>query len=170
MIRLIPTTIADEAIKDLYEEAFPEEERRPWNQQLLLVASGKLQLLRIIREDAFAGFIFYWTLPEFSFIEHFAIHPGTRGGGAGTQVMQLMETQLGEIVLEVEPPVTEQAIRRIKFYERLGYQAFTESYHQPPYYPHYPLLELRLMQKGLSPAAAMFSNIKDQLYKYVYNK
>ncbi|MDR6565407.1 GNAT family N-acetyltransferase [Chitinophaga ginsengisegetis] len=170
MIRLVPTTIADEAIKNLYEEAFPEEERRPWNQQLSLVASGKLQLLRIVREDAFAGFIFYWNLPAFSFIEHFAIHPAARGGGAGTQVMQLMEAQLNGIVLEVEPPVTEQAIRRIKFYERLGYQTFAESYYQPPYYPHYPPLELRLMQKGLPPAAATFPDIKNQLYKYVYNK
>ncbi|MEZ2443710.1 GNAT family N-acetyltransferase [Chitinophaga sp. RCC_12] len=170
MIRLIPTTIANEATRDLYEEAFPEEERRPWNQQVQLVASRKLQLLHIHREDAFAGFIFYWNLPEFSFIEHFAIHPRTRGGGAGTQVMQLMEAQLNRIVLEVEPPVTEQAIRRIKFYGRLGYQAFAESYHQPPYHPHYPPLELRLMQKGLAPAAAMFPNIKEQLYKYVYNK
>jgi ribosomal protein S18 acetylase RimI-like enzyme len=170
MIRLVPTTIADEATKNLYEEAFPEQERRPWNQQLSLVTSGKLQLLHIVREDAFAGFIFYWNLPAFSFIEHFAIHPGARGGGTGTQVMQLMEVQLNGIVLEVEPPVTEQAIRRIKFYERLGYQTFAESYYQPPYYPYYAPLELRLMQKGLPPAVAAFPDIKDQLYKYVYNK
>lgn len=170
MIRLIPTTVADEAIKDLYEQAFPEEERRPWDQQLMLIASGKLHLLRIVSDNIFAGFIFYWRLPGFSFIEHFAIHPGTRGGGAGTQVMLLMEAELGGIVLEVEPPVTEQAIRRISFYERLGYQAFTESYHQPSYYPHYPPLELRLMQKGLTPGTAAFQTIKGSLYKHVYNQ
>ncbi|HEY8959475.1 GNAT family N-acetyltransferase [Chitinophaga sp.] len=170
MIRLIPTTIAHEAIKDLYEEAFPEEERRPWDQQLMLMVSGKLQLLRIENDDTFAGFIFFWRLPGFSFIEHFAIHPGARGGGAGTQVMLQMEDKLGGIVLEVEPPVTEQAIRRIVFYERLGYQAFAEPYHQPPYYPQYPPLELRLMQKGLATGTATFQTVRDRLYKYVYNK
>lgn len=170
MIRLIPTTVANEAIKDLYEDAFPEEERRPWNQQLMLTASGKLQLLRIENDDRFAGFIFFWRLPDFSFIEHFAIHPGARGGGAGTQVMLQMEAELGGIVLEVEPPVTEQAIRRIGFYERLGYQAFTEPYYQPSYYSRYPPLELRLMQKGLSPGIATFQTVKEALYKYAYNK
>lgn len=170
MIRLVPTTIADEAIKDLYEDAFPKEERRPWDQQLLLITSGKLQLLRIVSNDTFAGFIFYWRLPGFSFIEHFAIQPGARGGGAGTQIMLLMEAELGGIVLEVEPPVTEQAIRRISFYERLGYKAFTASYYQPSYYPGHPPLELRLMQKGLTPGTADFQTIKDRLYKYVYNQ
>ncbi len=170
MIELIPTTTVEEAVKALYEDAFPLQERRPWDQQLALVASGKLKLLRINREDAFAGFIFYWQLPTFSFIEHFAIHPDKRGGGAGTAVMQVMEARLKQIVLEVEPPATEQAIRRIKFYERLGYHTFPEPYQQPSYYPEFPPLDLRLMQKGLDPAAARFTNIRDQLYKYVYNK
>jgi ribosomal protein S18 acetylase RimI-like enzyme len=170
MIELIPTNILDDVVKARYEEAFPLEERRPWDQQLALIASGKLQLLRIHRDHHDAGFIFYWSLPAFSFIEHFAIHPDHRGGGTGTQVMQTMEARLKQIVLEVEPPITEQAIRRIKFYERLGYQTFPEPYQQPPYYPQFPPLDLRLMQKGLAPAAADFTSIRNQLYQYVYNK
>ncbi|SEW28231.1 GNAT family N-acetyltransferase [Chitinophaga arvensicola] len=170
MIELIPVNIVEDAVKTLYEDAFPLEERRPWDQQLALVATGKLQLLRINRDHDYAGFIFYWSLPAFSFIEHFAIHPDKRGGGAGTQVMQVMEARLKQIVLEVEPPITEQAIRRIKFYERLGYQTFPEPYQQPAYYPQFAPLDLHLMQKGLSPAAADFISIRDQLYKYVYNK
>ncbi|PSL50036.1 ribosomal protein S18 acetylase RimI-like enzyme [Chitinophaga niastensis] len=170
MISMIPTNIAEDAVKSLYEAAFPKEERRPWEQELQLIATGKIRLLTLAKEAAFAGFVCYWQLPAFSFIEHFAIHPDTRGGGAGTQVMQLLEAQLGTIVLEVEPPLTEQAIRRIKFYERLGYQTFSQSYQQPPYYPDYPPLELRLMQKGMPHTATAFAQIKDQLYKSVYNK
>lgn len=82
--------------------------------------------------------------------------------------MQQLEIQFGKMVLEVEPPVTEQAIRRIKFYERLGYQTFPDAYYQPAYHEGYPPLELRLMQKGLTPGET-FLSIKNQLYKYVYN-
>lgn len=168
---MIPVTIADEAIKDLYEEAFPKAEKRPWDWQLALIAAGKIQILRIVKEEEyFAGFVFYWKLPAFNFVEHFAIHADARGGGAGTQVMQLLEKKLGTIVLEVEPPATEQAIRRIKFYERLGYQTFPDTYEQPSYYPESGPLTLCLMYKGFPPAAANFQQVKDQLYKYVYTK
>lgn len=168
MIDLKPVTITDAAIKQLYEEAFPLEERRPWDWQLSLIAAGKIRVLRIMREELFAGFVFYWKLPAFSFIEHFAIHANARGGGAGAQVMQLLEKRLETIVLEVEPPATEQAIRRIKFYERLGYHTFSETYQQPSYYPELPPLTLCLMHKKL--ADEDFSYVRDQLYKYVYIK
>jgi GNAT superfamily N-acetyltransferase len=170
MISLIPTNIADDAIKSLYEDAFPEEERRPWDQEIELISTGRIQLLTLSKGDSFAGFLCYWQFPAFSFIEHFAIHPDAQGGGAGTQVMQLLESQLGPIVLEVEPPLTEQAIRRMKFYERLGYQTFLQPYQQPPYYPQYPPLDLCLMQKGLPHTATTFAQIKEQLYKEIYNK
>lgn len=171
MIDLIPVTIADKAIKELYEEAFPKEEQRPWDWQLRLIAAGKIRILRIVKEEEqFAGFVFYWHLPTFNFIEHFAIHAEARGGGAGTRVMQLLEQQLGTIVLEVEPPATEQAIRRIKFYERLGYQTFPDTYEQPSYYPEFPPLTLCLMYKGFPPATANFQHVKEQLYQYVYTK
>lgn len=41
MIDMIPVTIADAAIKELYEEAFPKEEQRPWDWQLQLIAAEK---------------------------------------------------------------------------------------------------------------------------------
>jgi len=168
-MELIPVSIADDAIKRLYEDAFPKEERRPWNWQLELIAAGELRVLRISRDGLFAGFIFYWQLSAFAFIEHFAVHPDARGGGAGTRAMELLEKELGTMILEVEPPITEQAIRRIKFYERLGYTTFPDTYHQPSYYPEFPPLALRLMHKGLPPALD-FSYVQDQLYQYVYKQ
>lgn len=169
MIRLIQETSADDRIKALYEEAFPLQERRPWPLQKQLIAAGRIHILRITKEDRFAGFVFFWKLPAFSFIEHFAVDPASRGGGTGTQVMKEMETLLGTIILEVEPPDTEQAIRRIHFYERLGYHTFPEPYQQPSYYPPHPPLDLRLMHKNL-PATANFAFVRDQLYELVYHK
>ncbi|MFY0252434.1 GNAT family N-acetyltransferase [Chitinophaga sp. 30R24] len=170
MIYLIPQPVATPLMKDLYEEAFPEQERRPWEKEQQLIAEGRLQLCHIVLDNTFVGFVCYWQLPLFSFIEHFAVHPQARGGGMGTQVMQLLEAALESIVLEVEPPVTEQAIRRIIFYERLGYHTFKESYFQPSYSPDYPPLELRLMYKGLSSHIAEFTQVREQLYKHVYHQ
>ncbi|MCW3463205.1 GNAT family N-acetyltransferase [Chitinophaga nivalis] len=170
MIQLVSVTEANEAVYNLFEAAFPIEERRPWDKQLHLMAIGELRLLHILKDDVFAGFVFYWELPDFCFIDYFAILPAARGGGSGTQVMQLLEQRFSHIVLEVEPPLTEEAVRRIGFYERLGYQTFPQLYHQPPHHAHLPPLELRLMQKGMSSTDAAFQEIKDQLYKNIYSK
>ncbi|HVI43632.1 MAG TPA: GNAT family N-acetyltransferase [Chitinophaga sp.] len=170
MIKMIPAHTATEDIRELYEDTFPHEEKRNWSRQLQLMAAGKLQLLRLHDDnDVFAGFIFYWNLHDFIFIEYFAIHPAMRGGGMGSQIMQQLDEQFTHIVLEVEPPITETAIRRIVFYERLGYITFPQIYHQPPHHDGYPPLELRLMQKGLVMDEKAFSRIKERLYCEVYN-
>ncbi|WP_291907903.1 GNAT family N-acetyltransferase [Chitinophaga sp. CB10] len=167
MITLHPLHQPTAAIRDLYETAFPLAERRPWPAQLKLLAAGKLRLFEIQSQEQYAGFIFYWALPRFAFVEHFAIEPAARGGGAGTAVMRQMEAALKTIVLEVEPPDTEQAIRRINFYERLGYRTFPDYYEQPPYHPGYPPLQLRLMYLNLPPGMD-FIAIKQTLYSEIY--
>ncbi|MFB6455246.1 GNAT family N-acetyltransferase [Chitinophaga sp. Hz27] len=168
MIALHRSNTATDEVRNLYESAFPLEERRPWPDQLKLLEKGAIHLLTLEKEGKFAGLVFYWQLPAFAFIEYFAISPETRGGGAGTTVMKLLEEELKSIVLEVEPPNTEQAIRRINFYERLNYQTFPEYYEQPPYYPGYPFLQLKLMHLGLPPGLD-FVYIKKALYSTVYH-
>ncbi|NIG53125.1 GNAT family N-acetyltransferase [Chitinophaga sp. Cy-1792] len=168
MIALHQSKTATDEIRNLYESAFPLEERRPWPDQLKLLAADKIRLLTLEKDGKFAGFVFYWQLPAFAFIEYFAISPESRGGGAGTTVMTLLEKELKSIVLEVEPPNTEQAIRRINFYERLHYKTFPEYYEQPPYYPGYPFLQLKLMYLG-TPPDLDFITIKKALYATVYN-
>lgn len=168
MIILKPANTPDEAVRELYEEAFPYEERRDWPVVLSLMETGKLRLLHLTKDGQFAGFVFYWPLPDFTFIEYFAVHAAARGGGIGTYIMEELEKMFGRLVLEVEPPLTEQARRRIVFYERLGYKMFDEPYFQPPHHEGYPQLELRLMQKG-STHGETFQTIKNQIYHYVYN-
>ena len=47
MIQLTPVAMADDAMKDLYNEAFPLEERRPWPLQEQLIAAGRLRITRM---------------------------------------------------------------------------------------------------------------------------
>ncbi|MGN7820201.1 GNAT family N-acetyltransferase [Chitinophaga sp. 22536] len=169
MITLQQVDIPGQAIKELYEEAFPYEERRDWPVVLSLLGSGKLKILQLEKDGEFAGFVCYWPLPDYTFVEYLAIHAAARGGGIGTHIMEELEKRFGNLVLEVEPPLTEQAKRRVVFYERLGYLAFEQPYYQPPYHEGYPLLELRLMQKGSTHDGETFLNIKNQIYRFVYN-
>lgn len=162
-----PVTIPDQVIQ-LYEQAFPVEERRNLSAQQTLLNSGALRLALLEKDGLFAGFVFYWQLTDFAFIEHFAVSADQRGAGIGSGVMRLMEQEYPCIVLEVEPPHTIDAQRRIRFYEGLGFTAYTFSYLQPPYQAGGQPLPMLLMQKGMPPEEHTFSKISTEIYLEVY--
>ena len=156
-------------IKDLYHHSFPLYERRPWPQQVLLVEEKKLQLLELVLDNRFAGFIFFWPLSAFIFIEHFAIDHTRRGSGIGTQAMQHVAAVSGTVILETEPEDQGMhAQRRIRFYEKLGYKKFPFPYQQPPYLPGYPAPNMYLMHNGQPTGAADFEKVKNEIYTTVY--
>ena len=56
-------------------------------------------------------------------------------GGYGTKAIELLKTTFNKpIILEAEAPVTEQQIKRIAFYERLGFKVNDFYYEQPSYH------------------------------------
>jgi ribosomal protein S18 acetylase RimI-like enzyme len=162
-----PVTIP-ENVAELYEQAFPHEERRNLPAQQLLLNNGALRLALLENDGVYAGFVFYWQLTDFVFIEHFAISPGLRSSGIGSEVMQLMQQEHPRIVLEVEPPHADDSVRRIRFYERLGFKAYAYPYLQPPYLAGGTPLNMLLMQKGMSPEEHTFTKINSEIYLEVY--
>jgi ribosomal protein S18 acetylase RimI-like enzyme len=164
---LSPVIIPDQ-VAQLYEQAFPVEERRNLPAQQTLLNNGALRLALLEKDHVFAGFIFYWQLTDFVFIEHFAVGTEQRGTGIGSRVMRLMEQIHGKIVLEVEPPDTVDAQRRIKFYEGLGFKAYNDTYLQPPYRVGGQPLPMLLMQKGMPPEEHTFTKISTEIYLEVY--
>lgn len=164
---LSPVNIPDQVIQ-LYEQAFPVEERRNLPAQQTLLNSGALRLAQLENDDVFAGFVFYWQLTDFAFIEHFAVSPEQRGAGIGSAVMRLMEQEYPSIVLEVEPPHTIDAQRRIRFYEGLGFETYAFTYLQPPYQAGGQPLPMLLMQKGMPPEEHTFTRISTEIYLEVY--
>ena len=157
-------------IKDLYESAFPLYERRPWQQQQDLVNQDKLQLLQLTQEDIFTGFVFFWHLNKFVFIEHFAIAGADRGKGSGSTVMQLLAIAFPHIVLETEPEEKNNlAARRVVFYEKQGYRKFPYAYQQPSYAPGYPAQAMLLMHNGTQNDYPVFEKIKTEIHRMVYN-
>ena len=70
------------------------------------------------------GFLNFWELSDFVYLEHFAVDKNLRGKGLGSELIRkLSEICAGKtIVLEAEPPeLNEFSSRRIEFYRRLGF-------------------------------------------------
>ncbi|MFT3704065.1 MAG: GNAT family N-acetyltransferase [Agriterribacter sp.] len=157
------------SIKELYEQAFPPNERRPWNEQLTLIETGRLLAETISIDEAFTGFIFYWKLTDFVFIEHFSIADSNRGKGIGSKIIQLLADRFHTIVLEAEPQETNaDAARRIQFYIRSGFELFKEPYEQPPYIPGGPCHAMQLMHLQMDSSKTTFSAVKNEIYGKVY--
>lgn len=139
-----------EKVQAIYDEAIPPQERWSFAQFLTLAQKQPRFTAHLIWVDAhIAGVASYWRFEEpcaFGFIECIAIDRTLRGKSLGTQTMQTLLAHLAiPVVLEVEPPQTEQAIQRIRFYERLGFTIWDRTYIQPAYASTLPEVPMFLM-------------------------
>jgi ribosomal protein S18 acetylase RimI-like enzyme len=155
----------------LYETSFPEDERRDRLSQRLLLENPRYRLIPYYKDDRMLAFLSLWNLNEFVFIEHFAVKENFRGNGYGSKIINSIKEQFGKkMVLEVEPPVDVVKKKRIKFYERLGFQLNDCHYIQPPYSKQQKALRMRLMSYPIPIPADKVSNVVKNIYTYVYNK
>ena len=115
------------------ERNFVSDERRDYNDALSLYKSGKYEILHFISDGERVGFLTVWTFSDFTFAEHFVIYERYRNRGYGAKALDTLKTLYSKIVLEAEPPITDIAKRRIKFYERNGFVQNEKSYMQPAY-------------------------------------
>lgn len=173
-MKLIPVHTQDAhyaQAEALMLQAFPAEERRPTEQQRFFTDHQPLFHPHVLMEgDKFIGILNYWTLDDFVYVEHLATDPALRGGGLGSQALHLLAEQADcPIVLEVEPPTYDLAIRRIEFYRRNGYRLWeAQSYIQPPYTESLCALPLLLMVKGALDEQHDFARIRKLLHLHVY--
>ena len=92
-------------LRQIYEEAFPPEERRPWSQLFDQQHCEHVAQL-IIYAERVAGFLVSWELPSSHYFEYLVIDPALRGQGLGTKVLQRISQLYDDeypIVLEAEP-------------------------------------------------------------------
>lgn len=159
-----------EELCQLYLEAFPEEERRPLEKWLKLIDEEPMfRILTVMKNGNFVGFMTYWTFPDFTYVEHFAIKPSYRGGGLGGVALKLfLELQDQPVVLEVELPTTLIAQKRICFYEKYHFVRLPEPYQQPPYRSGDSWLPMAIMYYSKGRSIPEIEKIKKLLYEYVY--
>lgn len=174
MIKLQRIKTADvdlyQFMENLITTAFPAEEYRALEQ--LREYTDKVELFHnnvILEDEHPIGLLTYWNFGEFYYIEHFATDPSMRNGGYGKKTLEYVCTQLGKpIVLEVERPEEEMAIRRIGFYQRQGFKLWKNDYLQPPYKEGDDFLPLYIMAHGDLNPDTDYETVKNKIHRFVY--
>ena len=90
--------IADEGAQykwqlyDLYDKAFPEQEKKPLQVMEQLVADGKMEMLVLVDEDEFAGLAINLIDEEQNraLLDYYAIVPEKRNGGYGSKGLEVL--------------------------------------------------------------------------------
>ena len=105
-------------IKEIYEEAFPENERIDFY-QLLKGASPNGKLYGLYEKDMPLGLCYLNLEETFCYLVYFAIDKDKRNLGYGGLALSLIKKKFKKpITLCVENPTTELKKRRIEFYKR----------------------------------------------------
>lgn len=117
-------------VSELYEEAYPIEERTETERLLRMIEDCPEMTFNAIMDenDVFAGMAVVWELGICRYLLYLAVLREKRNLGIGAAALSAlqMESPL-PIILEVELPSDELKRRRIGFYERNGFHIETEN-------------------------------------------
>lgn len=122
--------VADKAalsrIKQLYKQAFPRRERKPFGMILRAARRGAVDVLALT-DGKFCGLMIAARCEDVVMLDYFAVLPELRGGGRGAEALGLFADRYRgcKIVLEIESPDVksdnlEQRVRRKSFYLKNG--------------------------------------------------
>lgn len=116
-------------IKKLYKTAFPRKDRTLFKGLINRKERGHSDILSIVNNDGeFSGFLITVHHQDLLLIDYFAIAENARGGGIGSQALQLVEDKyagkrifLFIEMLEESASNYRQRVSRKNFYLRNGY-------------------------------------------------
>lgn len=114
-------------ILDLYQQAFPEAERKPFSLIERKTAMGSMEILAIKEENKRVGLAITAEEDSLVVLDYFAITEEWRGQGAGSEALMLLQAlyEDKQFFLEIEEPDEnaenqEQRLRRKAFYLKNG--------------------------------------------------
>ena len=121
---------ADPALRALYESAFPDEERIPWDDLLRLVREMPLEFSEYRDGEELLGLTIVYPRPRLSWFWYFAVPEERRGRGIGQRILSTLLSRYEghSMVLDMEDPAQpdapnpEQRRRRTAFYRRNGFR------------------------------------------------
>lgn len=115
-------------IKQIYFEAFPKSERKPFFTVRRSVKKGKAQVLTALQEDILLGFVMAIPYHDMIMVDYLAVSGEIRSQGTGSRIMQEVCGKFPDkrIVLLIERPDEmaenrEQRVSRRKFYFKNGF-------------------------------------------------
>ena len=116
-------------VRHLYEEAFPEEERLPWNDLLRLTDAMPLDFTTYYDLDTFVGLTIVLPRDDYNWFWYFAVEEGLRGKGYGQKILTHIIEQYKDkrLILDMESPRQtcdnlDQRLRRRDFYLMNGFR------------------------------------------------
>lgn len=121
-----------EAAAKLYNAAFPAKEIRSAADHLRALSDPLFRADGIWLDGHFAGLLYYWKFNDWYYGEHLAIDPSMRGRNIGSEALAAF-CQGKRVVLEIDPPEDEISIRRLHFYQRLGFVENPYHYLHPSF-------------------------------------
>lgn len=146
---------------ELYEEAFPSQEKRFLAEQIQLLNNHFYTFQAIYDNNNFIGILGFWEIEEFIFIEHFAINSSLRGKNYGTLILSEFLKEKKYVILEIEPLLNQQNLKRLHFYQNLGFVQNTIEHFQVPF------------RKGDTPIVLELLSYKTSLtqekYQFLYS-
>lgn len=157
-------------MRDLFESAFPEEERPPFDD--LAHRDGSLfHFLVVLNEEEPVGLLTYWDFEDFVYVEHFAIVKDLRDQGFGKAAfLNFLSQQHKQVLFEVELPHDEESEHRIEFYSSMGLCQNPQEYMQPSYRnPQHLAVPMLIMSKYELDDDA-FEEMRNILYTKVYRR
>lgn len=159
-----------DTIYELMENAFPSEEYRSYSEQKALLEREDYHIHIYERQGKLAAICAIYTFSELAFIEHIAVNEDFQGQGMGSKIMaEVMTSSDKPIILEVEPPDREEnAARRVRFYEKLGFHLHDFPYEQPPLRKGEAPLPLQLMSYPKAYEIEAFERVKKMILQKVY--
>ena len=114
-------------VRDLFEEAFPPNERPPFQALLEKHEQGAADFWVIREKDKNIGMAHLLTIGDVTYLFYFAVDSSCRGKGYGSKAMKaILEKYKGTHLLfsiedwETEADNTAQRIKRHEFYLRCG--------------------------------------------------
>ena len=116
-------------VQDLYDSAFPEEERLPWDDLMRLTDAMPLDFTAYYDIDTFVGLTIVLPMENYNWFWYFAVDEKLRGKGYGQKILThiIEQYQDKRLILDMESPRQEcdnidQRLRRRDFYLRNGFR------------------------------------------------
>ena len=116
-------------IRNLYEEAFPEEERLPWKVLMRLTDAMPLDFTAYYDLENFVGLTIVLPRENYNWFWYFAVKKQLRGKGYGQKILTHIINQYMDkrLILDMESPRQkcdnlDQRLRRTGFYLRNGFR------------------------------------------------
>lgn len=114
-------------LRSLYKEAFPPEEKKPWDLMERLYKENKMEILAIVEDNTFIGLAINMLYENYALLDYFAIAEEKRESGYGSQAIRALQKRFEgkTYILEIElltedAPNARERIRRKAFYLRNG--------------------------------------------------